>query len=125
MTRVVFHTTAKPQTVEHLQVIHRSLMESLRLDVLSLRKKFRLPLIQLFLDSFYRAPDGSRRCYVVRFRIDGQWLVMFLEHFTQQGIDRGDRVDLIAPEFDAIGLILIAGINLDHIASDAEGASLE
>ena len=34
-------------------------------------------------------------------------------------------LDLVAPEFDAIGVIVVRGKDLDHIATHAEGATAE
>ena len=50
---------------------------------------------------------------------------MFLRNFAEQGIDRRDRIDFIAPKLDPISLVLIAWIDFDHIAADAKAAPLE
>ena len=33
-----------------------------------------------------------------------------------------ERINLVAPHFDAIGLIFVGGIDFDHVAADAEAA---
>ena len=50
---------------------------------------------------------------------------MFLSYFAEQRIDSRDGIHFVAPKFNAIGLVLIAWIDFDDVAPDAETAALE
>src|SRR5260370_7671153 len=52
---------------------------------------------------------------------------MFLSraHFPGQGINVAQRIDLVAPHFDAVALVFVSGINLDHVTANAEGAAAQ
>ena len=55
-------------------------------------------------------------------RIDGhpREILASRAHLTRQRIDLAQRVDLIPPHLDAVGLVLVGGIDFDHIAARAE-----
>jgi len=44
---------------------------------------------------------------------------------AEEGVDLGERVDLVAEEFDAEGHLVVGGVDLDDVAADAEGAAAE
>src|SRR5262245_9192544 len=50
---------------------------------------------------------------------------MFLRDFAEQGIDRGNAVDFVPPEFNSISLVLIARIDFYDIAAHPKAAALE
>ena len=99
-------------------------MNALRLHDASLVFQFLLPPQHLL----HNRIDGRAARFgphdVVRFGIDGQALVLLL-HGAEQRIDLRQRLDLVAPEFDAVGVVVVRGIDLDHVAAHAEGAALE
>ena len=56
--------------------------------------------------------------------IDGEARV-FLADGAEERIDLGEGVDLVAEEFDAVGVFVVGGVDLDDVAADAEGAAFE
>ena len=61
---------------------------------------------------------------VVGLGIDGEAGV-FLADGAEEGVDLGEGVDLVAEEFDAVGVFVVGGVDLDDVAADAEGAATE
>ncbi len=57
-------------------------------------------------------------------RVDGQARVLLLDG-AEERVDLGERVDLVAEEFDAVGVFVVGGVDLDDVAADAEGATAE
>ena len=57
-------------------------------------------------------------------RIDRQALVGLL-HGAEQRIDLREVLDLVAPEFDAVGIVVVGGEHLDDVAANAKSAALE
>ena len=49
----------------------------------------------------------------------------FWRTLPKSGIDLGERVDLVAEEFDAVGVFIVGGVDLDDVATNAEGAAAE
>src|SRR4029077_7528318 len=45
--------------------------------------------------------------------------------FSGKGINLAQRVDLLAPHFDAVAVVLVGGINLDHVAANAKSAAAQ
>ena len=60
----------------------------------------------------------------MRLGIDRQPRI-FLAHGSEERIDLRQPFDLIAEELDAIGHLIIGGIDLDHVAAHAEGSAPE
>src|SRR5260370_3298920 len=52
---------------------------------------------------------------------------MFLSgaHFPREGINLAQRIDLVAPHFDAVTLVFVSGINLAHGTANAKGAAAQ
>ena len=50
---------------------------------------------------------------------------MFLYHFAEQRIDRGNRIYFFSPELNAKCLILITWIDLNDVTADAKSAALK
>ena len=44
---------------------------------------------------------------------------------SEQGIDLAQRLDLIAPHFYAVGVVVVGRVELNHVASDAKRAAAE
>src|SRR5437762_6019970 len=61
------------------------------------------------------------------FRVDGNAGEVLVSgaNFTGERIDLPKSVNLIAPHFDAIGLVFVSGINLNHVAANAESAAAQ
>ncbi len=62
--------------------------------------------------------------YVVGLGVDGQARVL-LPDGAEEGIDLREGIDLVAEEFDAVGVFVVGGIDLDDVAAHAEGAAAE
>ena len=60
----------------------------------------------------------------MRFRIDWQTQIG-LTHLSKQGIDLAEVFDFVAPQFDAVGVVVISREDLDDVAAHAEGSALE
>ena len=60
----------------------------------------------------------------MRLGVDGQARVLLLDG-AEERVDLAERVDLIAEELDAEGVLVVGGVDLDDIAADAEGAAAE
>ncbi len=60
-------------------------------------------------------------------RVDGdaREIVLAGADFAGERIDLANGIDLSAPHFHAIGVVFVGGINLDHVAANAEGAAAE
>ena len=50
---------------------------------------------------------------------------MLLLYFAEQRIDGGNRIDLVTPQFDAIGFVLVTRIDLDDITAHPKAAAFE
>src|ERR1700733_15227789 len=55
-------------------------------------------------------------------RIDGQTRILLL-YGAEQRIDLPERIDLVAEEFNAIGVLIVGGIDLDDVAAHAKGSA--
>ena len=48
-----------------------------------------------------------------------------LAHLAEQRIDLAEGVDLVAPQLDAIGVVVVGGKDFDHVAAHAKSPALE
>ena len=60
----------------------------------------------------------------MRLRIDRQARVGLL-HLAEQRVDLREALDLVAPQLDAVGVVVVGGIDLDDVAAHAESAAPE
>src|SRR5207237_9374184 len=51
--------------------------------------------------------------------------IVFLSNFAEQRFNRINPVYFVAPEFDSVSLVLIAGINFDNVASHAKSSAFK
>ncbi len=125
MARVVLDAGAKSHLLEHLEVVHRALLEPLFLDELHGRAQLGEPFAQLDLDAVDRLPQLIGWGHVVRGGEDRRVLDLAAD-LAAQGIDLGHRFDLVAPPADPDGgLGLVGGEDLDDVAAHAEGAAVK
>ena len=123
VARVVLDALAAPHLLEHLEVVHRALLQALLLDQLVLGLELGQALAQLFFDARHGARQLVGRRDVVRAGEDRD-LVDLPQHLAAQRIDLRDRVDLVAEPLDADRLLPLVGReDLDGVAADAEGAA--
>ena len=122
---IVFDPGADPGLAEHLHIEVRPLPDPLCLQQFIFTLKIRDALIQFFFDVDERFVHPVLRHHVKAGR---QYRDVFHAglDLSGQGIDLRDAVDLISEEFDAVCvLIRHRWQDLDHIAADPEGTSLE
>jgi hypothetical protein len=125
VTRVVLDALAAAHLLQHLEVVEGALRESLLLDQLIGGVELDQARAQLLPDRGHGAYQLVGGSHVVR---SGKYrdLVEPAQHLAAQGIDFGNRLDLVAPPLDAQGLLpLVRREDLDDVATHAEGAARE
>ena len=125
MPRIILDAVAVANGAHHLDVKHGALYDTLRLDEFSLLLHFFLPPPQLFLNAHDGAVPLFLRHHVMRFRINrhARQILLPRAHFSGYRIDLPQRIDLVSPHFDAVTLILIRGIDFDHVSAHAKRAA--
>ncbi len=122
--RIILDAVAVAHRFDHLQIEARALVDALRLDHAPLNLQLRDPLVHLFADRFNRAVLALGLHHVMALRVDGKPRVLFF-HIAEEGIDLGQRIDLVAEQFNAIRVLVVGRKNLDHVAAHAEAAAPE
>src|SRR5262249_11079750 len=122
--RVVLDPRTVADLHEHFHVEARAGAEPLRFEQLALGAELRQPLLQLGADPLDSAFDARLRRDEVLRRVDVQ-VVELPQRLAADGVDDGERLDLVAEQLDAQGELLVGGPDLDHVAADAELAALE
>ena len=124
MAGVVLDAVAVAYGLDHLEVEAGALVDALGFDEAAL-------VFELFFPPSISARMESMAVLlalglddVVGLGIDGQAGVLLLDG-AEERIDLGEGVDLVAEEFDAVGVFVVGGIDLDDVAADAEGAAAE
>ena len=121
---VVLDTVAIPQGAHHLEVVHRPLMNALRLQQSALFLQRPQMFFQLHLDRLDRRDAALVRGHVVRPRVNRHALV-HLDKIAEERIDLGEPNDLVVFQHDADGRVSIRREELDLIAMHPKGAALE
>ena len=121
---VVLDPRAVAHLLEHFQVEPRAGAEPLGLQQLPFALELFEPRIELLADLVDGPGDPLVGQHEVLGRID-EHLRQPLDHLAAGGIDRRELLDLVAPEFDAVGKLLVAGPDFDAVAPHAELARLE
>src|SRR5690242_13488948 len=127
MPGVILDTVTVADGAHHFDVKEGALDDALGFDKFSLFLEFFFPPLELFLNADDGAVALVLRHDVMGFGIDGDAGQIFVAraNFAGERIDLAQGVDLIAPHFDAIALIFVGGVNLDHVAANAESAASE
>src|SRR5258708_1522760 len=94
---------------------------------LALFFQFFFPPVEFVLNADDGAVALSGLHDVVGFRIDGdaREVLVASANFTGERIDLAELVDLVAPHFDAIGVVFVGRIDFEDVAANAEGAAAE
>ncbi len=125
MARIIFDAVAVADLADHLQIEHwcAATGAALRCACLLFRAR---PSTSCSSFSMLRSALCARlgRHHVVRLGIDRQAQIGLL-HLAGERIDLLQRFDLIAPQADAIGGVVVGGEDLDHVAAHAKRAALE
>ena len=56
--------------------------------------------------------------------IDGQAGVLLL-HGAKERVNLGERIHFVAKQLNAVGIVIVCGIDLDHVSTHPECAALE
>jgi len=96
------------------------MMQALRLHHLHLLFQFTFPPLELVLDAVNGPSALFSRHHVVRAGINRQ-PHQILCHLPQQRINLRKRINLVSPKLNAVSVVLISGINFDHVAANAKG----
>ena len=70
VARIILDPMAIPNLLDHFQIEHRSLPETLRLDQFVLARQFGVPPSKLFFDRLHRAAPGFRSGHIVGLGVD-------------------------------------------------------
>ena len=109
VARIIFYAVAVADRAHHFDVEHGALRDALGFDEFSLALQFFFPPIEFGVDGL----DGALALFgghdVVRLRVDRDARQVFLSgaDFAGYRIDLADRVDLLAPHLDAIGVVFV------------------
>ena len=122
--RVVLDPVAEAELAHHLQVVLGALADPVRLEHPALALEERHLLLELVLDLVLRALDRRLRGDVLRRGEDGD-RVELREDLAGERIEVRDLLDLVAEHRDAVGGLGVRGLNLDHVALDAEAPAAE
>jgi len=82
------------------------------------------PIVQLQGDGLHGLGLALRLNNIVAFGVDGKPRVLLLDG-AEERIDLGQRLNLIAEHFNAVGVLVVGGEDLNHVAAYAEGATAE
>src|SRR5581483_11789133 len=124
MARIIFDAVTEADLLDHFEIKHGALIKALRFDQFTLALEFLVPPLQLVFDALHGLLAGGRIHDIVGGRVDGQAHISLL-HLPEERIDLAERLDLVAPHFNAIGVVVVGRIELDDIAAHAEGAAAE
>src|SRR5204863_3163360 len=124
MPRLVIYAVAVSELLDHLEVEHRSLMESLRLEQPSGRGELREARVEL-------RPDGRDGPFerLLRGRVEGPRVegdpLQLLERRPPERVRARDLLDFVAEVLDPDGDVLVRGMELEDVSANAERAARE
>ena len=119
MPAVVLDAVAAAELGQHLQVVLGAHAQALGLEQLARPLQLAQALAELDLDRGDGVASALVAGDVVRGGKDDQ-LVEVAEQLAGQDVEAADALDLIAEELDAHGVLLVGGVHLYGVASDAE-----
>lgn len=121
---VVLDAGAVAELAELFHVVAGAGAEPLRLQQFPLLLKLRELLVELLLDFVHGFVDAALREDEVLGGVD-VGVGLRLGGFAGDGLDDGEAFDLVAPELDAVGELLVGGPDFDDVAAHAEAAARE
>ena len=116
---VVLDAVAEPQLADHLEVVLGAHPKSLGLQQFLLALEVGEALLEFLLDRRHRPGEDHLVGGVVGGREDHQFRE-FAQVLAGQGVDLGDRLDLITEQRDPDGGLLVGGMDLKRVAPDPE-----
>src|SRR5208283_5084559 len=124
MAGIVLDAVAVAHLLDHLEVEARALMNTLRLDHSSLLLQLRFPPRQFFQNRLRRCLLALRLHHVMGLGINWQARVLLL-YRPEQRINLRQRFHLIAPQLDAIGVVIVGGKDLDDVTAYPKRSAAE
>ena len=124
VARIVLDPRAVAHLAQHLQVVHRALLEPRRLQQLAAILKLLDALGQLARDIGDRQLKLLAGGDEVLGRVDVERRAAE-QHLAGQRIELGDPLDLVAPELDPLGHLGVGREDIERVAAHAEGAAVE
>ena len=121
---VVLDAVAVADGLDHFEVEAGALVDALGFDEAAFFFELGLPLEELGEDGFGGGGFALGLDDVVGLWVDGEAGVLLADG-AEEGVDLGEGVDLVAEELDAVGVLVVGGVDLDDVAADAEGAAAE
>ena len=122
--RVVLDPVAVAELLQHLEVVLRSLPDSVRLQQLVLRLEELDLLLELVADLADGALDRVLRGHVLRGREDRQVLEASVD-LARKRVEVRDLLDLVAEEGDAVGRLHVRRLHLDDVTAHPEAPAAE
>ena len=110
--------------LDHFEIEHRALIKPLGLNQFALRFEFFVPPLQLVLDALHRLVARGGIHHVVGLGINRQPHVGLL-YLADERINLAQRFNFVAPQLDAIGVVVVGGVELNHVAANAKRAAPE
>src|SRR6476646_3320671 len=124
MSRIVFDSVAVAHGLDHLEIKASALMYTLRLNHAALGLKLADPGIQLAHNRVDSLRLALRLHHVVTLGVDRKPRILLLDG-AEEGIDLGERLDLISEEFNAVCRFVVGGKDFDDVTAHAECAASE
>ena len=122
--RVVFNARAESDLAEHFHIVFCAFGNSLRLNELALRLKFRHAIEHFAFD----LADGGFPLFIggriVRGGID-RGVAQRADHLTRDDVDLANAVDLVTEKFHADGVLSVGGHNVENVTANTEFVSLQ
>ena len=123
MARIIFDAVAKAHFLQHFEIVLGAHPQPLRFEQLRLRLQLDNTFLELFTDRAQRAIEFVRRSNELFRRIKCKHGQRFVG-MAGEGIEAGNRVELVAEEFEPNCFFVGRGrINLDHVPPHAESST--
>ena len=124
ISRIVLDSRAVSHLLYELKIILDSLLQSLGLQMLAYALEILALRCHVVLDLAYRLGASLLRGHEVSGRIDGDFIKFFNKGSCERVNDR-DLLDLVTEKLYAYGVFAISYADVDCVAFNSEGASLE
>ncbi len=122
--RIVLDARTEAQLLQHLEIEGGAHPQALGLEQLLLGLEFFQTRCELVFDRADRTLHGLGSCHVVRGRED-RHRIHLLDDIAGERMQQVERLDLVAEQLDADGVLLVHRDDLDRVTTDAEVAAGE
>ena len=124
MARVILDTRAEAERLEHLQIVVRTHLKTLRLEQLPFRFELLQTIIQLVTDGQHSVVKLCSFGHIMRCGPNRHNLIRG-ELFARHEVEFDDALDLVAPHLHPNWIIRIWREYVERIAAHAERSPLE